>query len=163
MQVQLVDGDGGIVVQSVDNHLSLGIEGYLRIALQPDVTLAFVQRYVGTVAGAVGRQPATDANTVGNAVGAAHLGVEEGCHEVQVLGLSAYLEVGFHPTDVRDVLCGSVERDFHGSGEGHIKPCQFQMLHVAIDGAPDVQRVVGEMFHELLGQMTCIAQQILLP
>ena len=162
VQVQLVDADVGIIGQPFWHHLSLGIQGDEGTAFHLHVAVAFVQGHIEIIACAVGFQSAVDAHAVGDAVCVAHLGVDQCQDEVQLLSLALYLDVCFHLVEVCHVVNRSVQRGVNGCGEVEVETCQFHVLHVAVDGASDVERMVGEVLHELLGQFACKFLDILL-
>ena len=91
MQVNIPDVDIGVIGNAACFKVTLGIEGNLGIAGQFDAAASLVERQVGGVVGAVGGHFAVERDTVGDADGVAHLRIDEGGHEVQLLRRCLYL------------------------------------------------------------------------
>ena len=105
----MVDTDVCIVGHISCHHLSFGIERDKGTAFHLHVATTFVQGHVCSVACAVGFQGGIEIHAVGYAIDATHLWINEGCHEVQFLGLGLHLDVGFQPAHIRHVVCRSFD------------------------------------------------------
>ena len=162
VDVEFVDADFCLIGHQLRCQHALGIEGDERAAFQFHVSFAFVQRHVGGVAGAIGSHSSVDLQAIGNAIGAAHLGIDQCDEEVQLLGLAIHCDVGLHAVEVCDVLCLAFDRRMDSCGQIDVDACHIQLLHVSVDGASDVQRMIGEMLHELLGQLAHVSLDVLL-
>ena len=55
---------------------------------------------ISHISSAVGLDTAVECDAVRDADGVAHLWIDKGRNEIQLLGLGVYLYVGFHPTEV---------------------------------------------------------------
>ena len=162
MQVYIPDVDIGVVGNAVCFKVTLGIEGNLGIADQLDVAASLVERQVGCVVGAVGGHFAVERDAVGNADGVAHLGIDEGGHEVQLLRRGLHLQVGFHAAELCDIVDGSLDGGVQGCGEVDVDARQIQVLHIPVCRTSDDERLVREVLCELLGQFAGYCKDVLL-
>ena len=98
--VQFLDAYICVVRCLIDCKVILGIEGDIGCAIQFDTAASLASREIGRVSGTVGLDTAVKRDAVGNADDVAHLRIDEGSDEVQLLGFGIHLDVSLQASEV---------------------------------------------------------------